>query len=56
VIHYRQYAQGRRSGEEAGAAADLDRRLGEWDECLVAVTLWNVWPSSEGFVRFVSSA
>jgi hypothetical protein len=52
VVYRRQYAHGRRSGEEAAAAADLSARLGEWDECLVVITLWNVWPSSEDWPAF----
>jgi hypothetical protein len=52
VVHRGAYAHGRRSGEEAAAAEDLVTRLGEWDECLVVITLWNVWPSSEDWPTF----
>jgi hypothetical protein len=52
VLYRGEYAHGRRSGEEATAAADLVTRLGEWDECLVVITLWNVWPSSEDWPTF----
>lgn len=52
VIHHGFYAHGRRSGEEMAAATDLVKRLGEWDECLVNITLWNVWPSSEDWPAF----
>jgi hypothetical protein len=52
VVYHGHYARGRRSGEEAGAAEDLVTRLGEWDECLVVITLWNVWPSSEDWPAF----
>jgi hypothetical protein len=52
VVHRGEYAHGRRSGEEAAAAEDLVTRLGEWDECLVVITLWNVWPSSEDWPTF----
>lgn len=46
------YAQGSRSGREADAAAELVAALGEWDECLVWITLWGVWPSSEDWPEF----
>jgi hypothetical protein len=46
------YAAGRRSGREAAAARDLVRSLGEWDECLVWIRRWGVWPSSEDWPAF----
>ena len=46
------YAQGRRSGLEAVAARDLIAGLGTWDECLVWITLWGVWRSSEDWPEF----
>lgn len=46
------YAHGRRSGAERAAAAELVRALGPWDECLVWIRLWGVWPSSEDWPRF----
>jgi hypothetical protein len=52
VVHYALYTHAPRSGEEAGAAADLVTRLGEWEECLVVITLWSVWPSSEDWPAF----
>src|SRR5579859_7087604 len=52
VVHRGEYAHGRRAGAEAAAAEDLVTRLGEWDESLVVITLWNVWPSSEDWPRF----
>lgn len=52
VVFSGQYARGRRSGEEAGAAKHLVTRLGEWDVCLVVITLWNVWPSGEDWPTF----
>ncbi len=33
-------------------AGDLVKQLGPWDECLVRITLWGVWPSSEDWPRF----
>ncbi len=46
------YAQGRRSGLEGDAARDLIAGLGTWDECLVRITLWGVWPSGEDWPEF----
>jgi hypothetical protein len=46
------YARGGRSGREGAAAGDLVAGLGSWDECLVWVRLWSVWPSSEDWPRF----
>ena len=46
------YAHGRRSGLEAEAARDIVFSLGMWDECLVWVTLWGVWPSGEDWPEF----
>ena len=46
------YANGRRSGHETAAADDLVTRLGSWDECLVLITLWGVWASSEDWPKF----
>ena len=46
------YANGRRSGREAAVAGELLQRLGEWDECLVVVTQWGVWPSGEDWPRY----
>lgn len=52
VVYRGVYAHGRRSGEEVGAAEDLVTRVDEWDACLVVITLWNVWPSSEDWPTF----
>lgn len=46
------YARGGRSGREHTAAVDLVAGLGSWDECLVWIRLWGVWPSSEDWPRF----
>jgi hypothetical protein len=48
----RTYAHGSRSGEERAAAEDLVRTLGAWEECVVRIALWGVWPSSEDWPRF----
>ncbi len=48
----RQYAQGRRSGLEPAAARDLVAHLGAWDECVVWITSWGVWPSGEDWPEF----
>jgi hypothetical protein len=52
VVHYALYTHAPRSGEEAGAAVDVVTRLGEWEECPVAITLWGVWPSNEDWPEF----
>ncbi len=46
------YARGRRSGLEAEAADDLINSLGPWDECLVWITLCEVWPSGEDWPEY----
>ena len=46
------YAEGRRSGREGAAARDLIAALGSWDECLVWITEWGVWPSGEDWPGF----
>ena len=46
------YADGRRSGREAAVARDLIAGLGSWDECLVWITTWGVWPSGEDWPQF----
>ena len=37
--HHAAYADGRRSGREGAAAAELITGLGSWDECLVWIEL-----------------
>jgi hypothetical protein len=51
-LERRDYANGRRSGHERAAAEDLVKTLGAWDECLVWVKSWGVWPSGEDWPRF----
>jgi hypothetical protein len=46
------YAEGRRSGREQQAAKELIHYLGIWNECLVWITGWGVWPSSEDWPKF----
>jgi hypothetical protein len=46
------YANGRRSGLEANAARELVAALGAWEECLVSIKLWGVWPSGEDWPEF----
>ena len=46
------YANGRRSGREEAAAEELIAGLGSWDECLVWIRLWGVWPSGEDWPQF----
>jgi hypothetical protein len=50
-----QYATGRRSEREAAFAAACIEPLGEWDECLLLVTLWGVWPSGEDWPRYYAA-
>src|SRR2546426_10521717 len=46
------YANGRRSGQEEAATEELIAGLGSWDECLVWIKLWGVWPSGEDWPQF----
>ena len=46
------YAAGRRTGRESAIADDLVKQLGTWEECLLRITLWGVWRSSEDWPRF----
>lgn len=48
----RDYAHGRQSGLEQAAARDLVANLGAWDECLVWITGWGIWPSGEDWPEF----
>jgi hypothetical protein len=41
-----------RSGREAEIAAALLAALPEWDECLLWVNAWGIWPSDEDWPRF----
>jgi hypothetical protein len=41
-----------RSGYEPGVASAILHALGCWDECLLWVTGWGVWPSSENWPRY----
>jgi len=50
--HRAAYADGRRSGREGAAAEDLIAGLGSWDECVVWIRLWGVWPSGEDWPQF----
>jgi len=49
---WKSYAEGRRSGREEAAANELIAGLGSWDECLVWITQWGVWPSGEDWPQF----
>ena len=51
-VYRREYANGRRSGDERSAVEDLIKRLGPWEECLVLITEWGVWPSGEDWPAF----
>ena len=46
------YAAGRRSGREAATAVAVLEALGEWEECLLWVTLVGVWPSGEDWPTY----
>ena len=39
-------------GQEADVAAAAIAELGAWDECLLWVTLWSVWPSAEDWPAY----
>jgi hypothetical protein len=47
-----QYAGGARSGQEGAFAAAGVRALRSWDECLVWITGWGIWPSGEDWPQF----
>ena len=51
-IWRRQYASGDRSGSEELVADDFTTRLGSWDDCLVWIREWGVWPSTEDWPQF----
>lgn len=40
------------SGRERAVARAAIRTLGDADECLVWITLWGIWPSTEDWPRF----
>ena len=46
------YASGQRSGREAAVARACLHALGEWEECLLWITLTGVWPSSEDWPAY----
>ena len=46
------YAHGSRSGSEHASAEELVRWLGAWDECLVWIREWGIWPSGEDWPTF----
>jgi len=52
VATRRPYANGRRSVRENASAQDLIANLGSWDECLVWIRSWGIWPSGEDGPRF----
>lgn len=49
------YASGERSGREPGLAEDAVAALGSWDECLLWITEWGVWPSTEDWPRYYAA-
>jgi hypothetical protein len=44
----------RRTGHERAASGEFVARLGHWDECLVWVKEWGVFPSGEDWPAFYS--
>jgi len=46
------YARGGRSGREWAVAAACVSALGHWDECLLWVRSWGIWPSSEDWPAY----
>ncbi|MBB4639617.1 hypothetical protein [Longimicrobium terrae] len=40
------------TGYEPAVAASVVDALGTWDECLLWVTAWGIWPSSEDWPRY----
>lgn len=39
-------------GQEAEVAAAAIKELGDWDECLLVVKSWGIWPSSEDWPKY----
>jgi hypothetical protein len=39
-------------GQEASVAAAVLAELGEWDECLLWIQQWSIWPSSEDWPAY----
>jgi hypothetical protein len=39
-------------GQEAEVAAAAIQELGNWDECLLVVKSWGIWPSSEDWPKY----
>jgi len=52
IVYQGAYASGSRSGHERAAAEGLVRALDPWDECLVWITGWGVYPSGEDWPTF----
>lgn len=46
------YASGGRSGREPAVAEAAVRALGDWEECLLWITLVGVWPSGEDWPAY----
>jgi hypothetical protein len=46
------YAEGRKSGREAGVAMACARALGRWDEALLWIRGWGVWGSGENWPAY----
>ena len=46
------YAESGRSGREPGLAAACVKELGSLGECLLWVTLWGIWPSTEDWPSY----
>ncbi|HEX3109502.1 MAG TPA: hypothetical protein VHU41_10445 [Thermoanaerobaculia bacterium] len=42
-------------GQEADVAVAVVDALGEWDECLLWIEEWGVWPSSEDWPKFYAA-
>ena len=42
-------------GQESAIAAWCVQALGRWDECLLWITLWGVWPSSEDWPTYYAA-
>jgi hypothetical protein len=46
------YAEGKRSGKEPALAEAAIVALGQWDEAVLWVSEWGIWPSSENWPRY----
>ena len=53
VLMWRPFGQSANpQGQESEVASAAVEALGPWEECLLSIKLWSVWPSSEDWPKF----